>query len=52
MDNLNAYLLFRNFKGFQIVAYNTEFFFEFDDFAVKKKKNPNLTDMNNTENGM
>lgn len=29
-----VYLFFGNFKGFQVVTDDTEFFFKFDDFAV------------------
>lgn len=33
-----TYLFFRNFKGFQVVANDAEFFFKFYDFAVKYNK--------------
>lgn len=31
------YLFFWNFQGFQVVAYDTEFFFKFNNFTVKKR---------------
>lgn len=33
------YLLFGDFKGFQVVAHDTEFLFKFNDFAVMNKAN-------------
>lgn len=35
----NTDLFFRNFKGFQVVANDAEFFFKFNDFAKGIKGN-------------
>lgn len=45
-----VYLFFGNFKGFQVVANDTEFLFEFNDFAVEKEvKNRSIIDCSNEE---
>lgn len=33
-----AYLFFGDLEGFQVVAYNPEFFFQLNDFAVEMKR--------------
>lgn len=38
LDHARSYLFFWDFQGFQVVAYDTEFFFKFNNLTVKGRE--------------
>lgn len=42
LDHARIYLFFWDFQGFQVIAYDTEFLFKFNNFTVERKKKKRL----------
>lgn len=38
LEHARIYLFFWDFQGFQVIAYDTEFLFKFNNFTVKREK--------------